>query len=53
MIGQYRAFIIFGELIGYSGRETNAVLSFMSWLFRGQSYNANVAFLFYSLDQLI
>jgi len=44
------AFIIFEELIGYSGRETNAVLSFISWFFRGQSYNANVNFLSYSLD---
>lgn len=53
MIEQYMAFIIFGEQIRHSGREANAVLSFMSWLFRGQSDNADVTFLFYSLDRQI
>lgn len=34
MIGEYIAFTVFEELIGYSGRETNAALSFISWFFR-------------------
>lgn len=47
------AFLIFDELICYSGREKNAVLSFISCFFGGQSSNANVMFLFYSLDRVI
>lgn len=50
MTEEEMAFLIFDEQICYSGRETNAVLSFTSCFFRGQPYNANVMFLFYSLD---